>query len=65
MYKTWLQVKATPHISIHRRGTQAFVRTGANKAKLEDAVRRFYNTNLFSLPGKALYKDVPTPERAA
>jgi hypothetical protein len=31
------------------------VRTGANKSKMEDAIRRFYNTDMFTLPQKVLY----------
>ena len=53
-----LQVRATPHLTIHCKGVEAHVRTGANKTKLEAAVRRFYNTDKFSLPQKMLYPPV-------
>lgn len=60
-----LQVRATPQISIFRRGVQAYVRTGANKSKLEDAVRRFYNTDEFALPEKVLYPMHTPPAKPA
>jgi hypothetical protein len=55
-----MQVKATPHISFFHKGVSAYFRTGANKAKLEAAVRRFYNTEKFNLPPETLYP-MPKP----
>jgi hypothetical protein len=51
-----MQVKATPHVSYHHKGIMAYFRTGANKGKLEAALRRFYNTEKYPLPEKTLYK---------
>ena len=50
-----MQVKATPQISVFCRGVRAHMRTGANKSKIEDGVRRFYNTDLYRLPSKSIY----------
>lgn len=55
MHHLLVQVKATPHISYFHKGISAYFRTGANKAKLEAALRRFYNTDEYQLPQRTLY----------
>ena len=50
-----LKVKATPHLSFWRKGMLAYSRTGANKTKLEDGVRRFYCKDSYMLPLDCLY----------
>jgi len=37
---------------------------GANKTKLEDGVRRFYNTKSYALPSKMLYPPLVKPQPA-
>ena len=62
--RTCAQVKATPHISIWRWGGKAYTRVGANKTKLEESVRRFFNT-AYDLPDKMLYPPLVKPEPAS
>eukprot|EP00892_Ulva_mutabilis_P002394 jgi/Ulvmu1/12155/UM085_0019.1 len=54
-FKNKLKVKATPHLSFWRKGALAYSRTGANKTKLEDGVRRFYCKDSYTLPQGCLY----------
>lgn len=56
-FKNRLSVKATPHLSFHRNGKNAYSRTGANKTLLEEALRRFYNTDKYDLPDSMLYPE--------
>lgn len=61
----FLQVKATPHITYFHKGIAAYFRTGANKSKLEAGLRRFYNTDEYSLPQRILYPLIKPPSQPA
>ena len=65
MFSPRVQVKATPHITYFHKGMAAYFRTGANKAKLEAGLRRFYNTDEYKLPQSTLYPLIAPPKPPA
>lgn len=54
-----LGVTATPALFAWRRGQRVYTGKGGNKCKVEGAVRRYYDTEAYTLPPEPLYARKP------
>jgi thiol-disulfide isomerase/thioredoxin len=58
-FRSVLNVTATPALFAWRRGRLVYEARGGNKWKIEGCVRRFYDTDAYSLPRDALFPPRP------